>query len=712
MPKVIDSTLRLIDKFTPILKNVNGAVGGTRAAFASVSSDSKKFASDLSAQTSHLSEFSKTNSRIAKDMQKVGKDISSIGTSLPIAAITGVATAGYYLSQNLDKAIGKIRMLGNLTVEEAAKMRASIIKISNETGVSVTTIAEATQKAVAGGISAGDAMKYMSSSIQLSKISGMELNDVVNQTTTYVKAYNLSAADAGKVNDQLVVTARLAKTEISNIAPALASTAKAAADAGVSTGELNAAMAMMVAHGTDSQRAAGALTGLFDSFSKASPKAIKAAQQFGIELNQAHIRAIGFPAFLQEIATKTGGDEQAIGKIIKDVDAFKLAMKMTGAGGAEFATMLQQINGGSGAASSALEKMQTPAGKVAKAMNQLKNAGMELGAGLAPLVMDLADTVSSLVKSFNSLSDSQKQIIFTILRSIVVFGTITVVFGKFLTIFGSAFGIIGRVILAFTNANGIIAGLGTQFKALGLIFKASHVLLANPIILAVVAIIAAIYLLYTHWEQVKTFFSNIWQGIVIVFRMAVSAIGIVLSNMFPVLYAIISWIQGTFSAGWSAAWATVVGIFSGIFNSIAGICSSVMASIKAAINSVIGGINSISVDVPAWVPEFGGQHFGLSIPYLAKGTDNWQGGPAAINEKGAEIVDLPTGSKVIPHDKSLKQEYNRGQNSSSKNITFTIAKLADSIVVREDADIDKIAQALYRKLESQAINLNTGAVNL
>ncbi|MEG0907088.1 MAG: hypothetical protein RSF87_12800, partial [Cellulosilyticaceae bacterium] len=72
------------------------------------------------------------------------------------------------------------------------------------------------------------------------------------------------------------------------------------------------------------------------------------------------------------------------------------------------------------------------------------------------------------------------------------------------------------------------------------------------------------------------------------------------------------------------------------------------------------------------------------------------------HDRGAEIVDLPRGSRVYPHDESMKKAFNDGAKSGTG---FTIAKLADTIVVREDADIDRIAQALYNKFKKQALNM-------
>ena len=107
----------------------------------------------------------------------------------------------------------------------------------------------------------------------------------------------------------------------------------------------------------------------------------------------------------------------------------------------------------------------------------------------------------------------------------------------------------------------------------------------------------------------------------------------------------------------------------------------------------------------------GGKEFGIhipKIPQLAKGTSNWQGGIVQVHEKGGEIIDLPKGSRVYPHDKSVRQAYKDGQAAGGRKIVIQIPKLADTIVVREDADIDKIVEKLAKKLEDTANNVGGG----
>lgn len=47
------------------------------------------------------------------------------------------------------------------------------------------------------------------------------------------------------------------------------------------------------------------------------------------------------------------------------------------------------------------------------------------------------------------------------------------------------------------------------------------------------------------------------------------------------------------------------------------------------------------------------------IGHNASGTPYWRGGLTSINERGGEIVDLPSGTRIIPHDVSVKQQRNK-----------------------------------------------------
>ena len=198
-----------------------------------------------------------------------------------------------------------------------------------------------------------------------------------------------------------------------------------------------------------------------------------------------------------------------------------------------------------------------------------------------------------------------------------------------------------------------------------------------------------------------------------VFVSAIEIVSSIVSAAIGVFGGLIDFITGVFTGDWSLAWQGVVEIFSSIFGGIKGICSEILDGIRAAINAVINGINSISVDIPDWVPGVGGQHFGVNIPTLYTGTSNFSGGPAVINDKfGGEIVDLPSGTRIIPHDQSVQQAYKMGSMSGGFggdiNINISNANFANT--GDEKREIKRITSEILFELQTRAINMNTGAI--
>lgn len=64
-----------------------------------------------------------------------------------------------------------------------------------------------------------------------------------------------------------------------------------------------------------------------------------------------------------------------------------------------------------------------------------------------------------------------------------------------------------------------------------------------------------------------------------------------------------------------------------------------------------------------------GYKFGRWITGNAKGTDYWRGGLTRINEEGGEILNLPRGTQIIPHDVSVEMARSYGQQAAITNST-------------------------------------------
>lgn len=186
-----------------------------------------------------------------------------------------------------------------------------------------------------------------------------------------------------------------------------------------------------------------------------------------------------------------------------------------------------------------------------------------------------------------------------------------------------------------------------------------------------------------------------------------------IDGVIKVFNGLIKFVTGVFSGNWKQALDGIKQAFGGCFESFTSLVKTPFNCVIGVINGAIKGINSAlgGVNIPDWVPGFGGKKFGINIPtipMLAKGTKNWAGGLAMTQERGGEIMDLPKGTRVYPHDESIKMARAEERKKSSNNITISINKLADKVEVRSDSDIDTIVTKLADKLE-KVIN-NSGKV--
>lgn len=141
-------------------------------------------------------------------------------------------------------------------------------------------------------------------------------------------------------------------------------------------------------------------------------------------------------------------------------------------------------------------------------------------------------------------------------------------------------------------------------------------------------------------------------------------------------------------------------------NSIANGINSGITSMKSAYNELVSWFDSnifsplrskyLELKNMAPNPVQGVLNFvDGGLGHNATGTMNWEGGLTEINERGGEIVDLPTGSRIYPAQTSerlIRKELSNNTNSLP-NITIS----GNNFIIREEADIEKIADELTKK---------------
>lgn len=684
MARVIDAIIRLHDQFSPVLKKVSNS----------------------------LTESEKMTNRFGRNLKSIGGTMSSVGAtvSTAMAPIMAAAAAGLKLHSDFERGMAKVSTLVDTNVVSLQQLSNGIRQISDETGMSVTELAEAEYQAISASVDTAHVTDFVRTAAIAAKAGFTDTTTAIDGLTTVLNSYGLSAENAGKITDQMLMTQNLGKTTFGDLAQGIGSVATAASLAKVSTDDLFASMAILTKNGVQTSEAFTGFQGILSAVSKQSQQTVKTAAAMGIDFTPEHLGQVGWIQFLTEVKEKVGDDQTAIQHLfgrVEAANAFKVLTKDLG----QLKDAKRAMGDSMGATELAFNKMLTPAEKNKIAMNQMKNALMDLRGVVAPVVMATAQAVKSFTSWWNGLSDGQKAFAVHAIQVVAAFGTITLGVGKSISAVGRFSIFINRLPRTFRNIRSAASIIGKGFRVIpgalrlvgggflrmaGIVKTAmsgiAAAVAANPVFFALTALVMLLVVVYNHWDEIVSYVKEN-------FPQVYAVVTSVVSNVMSKLSALIDWITGTLIPMWTNGWNTMKAIFEGAFDGISTIAHRALDWILDKVESIKSAVSSIHL------PSF-------SLGGHATGTMGLPGGTTFIHEQGPEIMDLPTGTRIIPHSESLKQEYARGrkEGSGKGGMSITIPKLADQIVVREDADVDRIMEKLVFKLKQFSINRMEGAI--
>jgi phage-related protein len=125
-----------------------------------------------------------------------------------------------------------------------------------------------------------------------------------------------------------------------------------------------------------------------------------------------------------------------------------------------------------------------------------------------------------------------------------------------------------------------------------------------------------------------------------------------------IIKPVIGWINdaiGTIGNTVSSVFGAIGGFIKSVFEGIVGIIRGPVNAVIGFINTLIDGLNKIKINIPDWVPEWGGKSIGFNlsrIPMLADGGTVTGSGTVMVGERGPELLNLPRGAQVTPLDRA------------------------------------------------------------
>lgn len=237
-------------------------------------------------------------------------------------------------------------------------------------------------------------------------------------------------------------------------------------------------------------------------------------------------------------------------------------------------------------------------------------------------------------------------------------------------------GNIGGIIKTVLTMTGVLGG---QAAATGTATAAqtglNAAMTANPIgavILAIEALIAVGVLLYKNWDTIKAGAQSLWNK----FKDVSIRIGTAFSGAFNKVKnaakTALEWVASKLS--WLNDKIESIPILGSLYKGAKGVLGDAIEWVDNATTGNRSGTStgttqtttrskttttagpvktttSTTTTIPKPTPSSL-----LSLPGLGKatGTPYWRGGYTRVNERGGEIMNLPSGTQIIPHDVSVK----------------------------------------------------------
>ena len=427
-----------------------------------------KFGADLSGFERAMKKASGKLKKFGKSVQRTGKSLTT-GLTLPIIALGAAASK---MSIEFDKSMTKVITLVGIADKEVNLMRDSVLELSDKTGIAAVDMAEGLYFLTSAGLRSANALETLEA---VGKATASGLGDMESLSKVAAAAQNaygvevLTAADALDVFGGMVKSGMFEANELSQV---LGGQMGLAATLGISMEELGAFIATYTKTTGDATSATTGLEGVMMSFAKITPKQEKALGKIDMSVEQLRksLSEKGLQKTLIMMASKFKAAGVDLSEFFSKSSSLKGVLGVLGNQTETYIDILGELEESTFKVNDAFDRTSQMAGfQMTQSFTQLKNAGIQLGDTLAPVIIAIADNIKVLAEWFRGLSESQKE-------NIVKWGLILAAIGPVLMI-------IGKMSLGISTLIPIIAKLGTF-------------LLANPYILLAAAIAAVVYVIY------------------------------------------------------------------------------------------------------------------------------------------------------------------------------------------------------------------------
>lgn len=734
--------------------------------------DSSRWTSSYNTARQQMQTLADSSQSMSTRFQTAGQMLTSAGSTLtthvtaPLLALGGAATS---MSMQAETSMAKVNSILQLSSSEWTKYQTTLEQGANDIGMAYSDYAEAAYSAISAGVKQADVTNFLTQSNKLAKGGLTDLATATDLLTTVQNAYGLSQKDMQHVSDVLIQTQNKGKTTVGELGSAMGRVIPTANSLGVSVEQLGASYAIMTAGGINTAESTTYLNSMLNELGKSGSGVDKILrEQTGKsfkELMESGKSTGDVLQILSDYAEKSG---KSLTDLFSSAEAGKAATALMKDGVSSFNEQLDGMINSTGACDKAFKTMNSTAKEqLTQSINKLKNAMVEIGDVMLPVVANIAQAVAGFADFLNQLGQANP----ALLQTTVVIGGIVAAIGPLLSILGSLASAIGNILelKALISEAGIITSVISKisgvFTSLGAIITGTVIpalqslwafMLANPITLviaAIAALVAGFIYLWNNCESFRNFWINLWDNIVetvqnipTYFQNALNAIGdtfnsikeTITTKLSETWQSITTWCSDTYNSfiEWGANLITNIGNW---FNELPSRIGYALGFALGTIASwIVNTWNYFTTNIPLWIESIGTwfselpSRIGQWLTQTYNKAVNWatqmlnkarEAGSNFVSKVGSAIQSLPGKvwsflSQTISKASSFVSQFGQKATQAARNFTTNIVNGVRNIPNQMLSIGRNIVQGIWRGisgaagwLRSQISNFASGIIN-
>lgn len=331
-------------------------------------------------------------------------------------AFNAVGKAMSVVAEPVDLATGferQFNMIRTLSDDVTMDLRQQLLDLAATVPQTAADVTQAAYQAISGGVDPNVVADFLKPASDLARIADTELTVSVNAliaATNSFRAQGLTAAEAG---DIMVKTFQKGVTTIPELSSSLGQVTQIAASAGVSFAEVGASIATITkGRGGGTSEAITQLRALIGILRNPPVRTAPILEKIGFKFTESALQAKGFNGVLQDLANKADAANVDLGKLFRNVEATNGLLALTGPNAADFAQIMGDVRGASGAAAGALQKVAGDAKDLRDQFSAtLDTLLIRVGAEMLPYVKDsLGDLASFLQDNSGQIVEAVKAV--------------------------------------------------------------------------------------------------------------------------------------------------------------------------------------------------------------------------------------------------------------------------------------------------------------